>query len=334
MLYDRILVDTANIFYRLQNGQGTSLIITRKMINFIEQEIKPHLTKDGILYLLFDPISLSDLGESKNFTVPLNNRKKILADYKEGRIYSPLYLESIELFRKYYIYRGEKIKLLYSDEFESDDYVEPLLESFNKDWALDSCSRNVALCTTDYDFAKYILESNKRKVHMINSSFDKPVTVDQFEGLFQFKPSIAANTVFKALFGDRSDHIVGALFIKKAKFNTNIKTTARDYIKSISDNNYTLDDVILQFKNANFMQINKKQDKSAFDMLYLAMSIVDLKIPILEKFFTNIRVIKSALNGRKLDDFIHSNPEQPKINEIVHQSIFGAKFSTLFGKTS
>jgi 5'-3' exonuclease len=302
------------------------------MINFIEQEIKPHLTEDGILYLLFDPISLSDLGESKNFTVPLNNRKKILADYKEGRSYSPLYLDSIELFRKYYIYRGDHIKLLYSDEFEADDYAEPLLEQFDKEWSFDSAGRNIAIISTDYDFAKYILNTNGRKVHLINGPFDKPVTVDQFESLFQFKPTIAANTVYKALFGDKSDHIVGALFIKKAKFNTNIKTIARDYIQYVSNNKLTLQDVIQQFKNANFMQINAKQQKTEFDMLYLSMSIVDLKIPILEKFFTNIRVIRSALAGKNVDTFTHCNQEQPKINDIVHQSIFGAKFTTLFGK--
>jgi hypothetical protein len=332
MLYDRILVDTANIFYRLQNGQKTSLQITRKMINFIEQEIKPHLNKDGILYLLFDPISLSDLGESKNFTVPLNNRKKILADYKEGRTYSPLYLESIELFRKYYIYRGDFVKLIYSDEFECDDFVEPLLELFEKEWENSKGQKSVALCTTDYDFAKYISKNNTRRVDLINSSFDKPFMVEQFEDLFQFKPTIAANTIFKALFGDRSDHIVGALFIKKAKFNTNIKVVARDYIQDISRNNYTLDEVIKQFKNANFMQSNNKQDKSAFDMLYLAMSIVDLKIPILEKFYSNIKVIKSALAGKKIERFIHCNQEQPKINDVIHQSIFGTKFTTIFGK--
>jgi hypothetical protein len=333
LIYDKIIVDVANVFYRLQNGSKTSLQVTRKMINFIEQEIKPHLTADGELYLLFDPISLSDLGENKNFAIPLNNRKKILADYKEGRTYSPLYLESIELFRKYYIYRGNSVKLLYSDEFEADDYLQPLLVQFHEQWKSDSKHRNVALISTDYDWCRYIIDSKGRKVHLINNSFDNPFTVEQFEGLFQFKPTIAANTIYKALFGDKSDHIVGALFIKKAKFNTNIKTTARDYIQFVSNNNYTIEDVLDQFKNANFMQINKKEDKTVFDMLYLAMSIVDLKIPVLEKFFTNIRIIRSALSETDLERFIHCNPEQPKINDVMHQSIFGIKFAQIFGKT-
>lgn len=336
MVYSKILADVANIFYRLQNssqnGSKTSLQIVKKMINFIEQEIKPHLAKDGSLYLLFDPLSYSDLGESKNFSVPLNNRKKILADYKEGRTYSPLYLESIELFRKYYIYRGKTIKLVYSNEHEADDFVEPLLALFEKEWKDSNSAHNIALITTDYDWAKYILNTKLRKVHLINTSFDKPMAVDQFESLFQFKPTIAANTVYKALFGDKSDHITGALFIKKAKFNINIKIVARDYIQFISNNNYSLDEVIKQFKTANFMQINKVENKTAFDMLFLAMSIVDLKIPVLEKFYMNLKVIRSALADRNIEPFIHCNPEQQKTNEILHQSIFGARFSTTFGK--
>jgi 5'-3' exonuclease len=150
--------------------------------------------------------------------------------------------------------------------------------------------------------------------------------------VFQFKPTIAANVVYKALFGDKSDNITGALFIKKARFNINAKTLARDYIQHISKDRLELDEVIKEFKSANFMQINNKKDKTAFDMLYLTMNIVDLKTPILEKFFTNIQVIRSALTGKKIDDFVHSNPEKIKTNEILHQSIFGIKFSTQFGK--
>jgi 5'-3' exonuclease len=302
------------------------------MVNFIEQEIKPHLTKDGDLYLLFDPLSLSDLGETKNFAVPLNDRKKILSDYKEGRDYHSMFFDSIELFRKYYIHRGDKIKLVYSDEYEADDYVEPLLEQFDKEWQFDSHSRHVALLSTDLDWARYIFKEGGRRVDLVNSSFQTPFSVDQFVELFQFKPTIAANVVYKALFGDKSDNIIGALFIKKARFSVNAKILARDYIQYVSKNELTLDDVIKEFKTANFMTINNKVDKTAFDMLYLTMNIVDLKTPIMEKFYTNIQVIRSALQGRSIKDFVHSNPEQVKTNEILHQSIFGIKFATQFGK--
>jgi hypothetical protein len=302
------------------------------MINFIEQELKPHLAKNGVLYILFDPISYSDLGESKNFAVPLNNRKKILADYKANRVYSPLYLESIELFRKYYIHRGESIKLVYSDEYEADDYVEPLLDIFEDEWKNDDKPKSIAMISTDLDFCRYIHRDPKRRIELINEGFQNPYTVKQFEDIFQFKPTIAANTVYRALFGDKSDCIQGALFIKKAKFNMNVKVLARDYIQMISKSDMTLNDVINQFKTAKFLDINNRVDKSVFDLLFLAMSIVDLKTPILEKFYTNIRVIRTPLEGRRILNYIHCNPIQEKLNEVVHQAIFGIEFKNQFGR--
>jgi hypothetical protein len=302
------------------------------MITFTEQEVMSHLTKDGELYILFDPISMSDLGESKNFAVNLNERKKILSDYKAGRTYSTLYYDTIELYRKYFLYKGDKIKLVYSDEYEADDFVEPLLKQFEDEWVNETGAKSVALCTTDYDFSKYISSKPKRKVDMINNGFNSPFSTEQFEAMFQFQPSPTANTIYKSLFGDQSDNITGALFMKKVKFNVNIKTIARDYIKDINANKWTLDDVIKQFKTATFANVNKKADKTPFDMLYLNMSVIDLKVPILEKFYTNIKVIKSALQDKDIAPYVHNNPLNAKFNDIVYQSIFGKKFTTIFGK--
>ena len=303
------------------------------MINYVEGEVKSRLNKDGILYILFDPVSYSDLGESKNFYYSINERKKILSDYKANRTYSPIYLETIELFRKYYLYRGDSIKLLYSDEYEADDYVEPLIAQIKDGWKFMSTCKNVALITTDYDFAGYIHDKPNVIVHMINGDFDKPFTVSQFEQLFQFKPTIAANILYKALFGDKSDNIVGTLLMKKAKFGNNIKVLCRDYLQQVADSNVTIDEVIQQFKDANFQSVNKKEDRDAFDLLYLSLSLVDLKVPVFQTLFTNIRVIRSALSGKSLEPYMHCNAENNVINDVVYKSIYGIPYKQLFGRT-
>ncbi len=320
MLYDAILVDSANLFYRLKKQSTTALEVIKKMINYMDNEVFSHIKNDGTVYILFDPISYTDLGESKSFYYPLNERKVILSDYKSNRKYSNIYLETIELFRKYYLHRGEKVKLAYSDSHEADDYVEPLLELYK--------DKTVALISNDHDFAGYI----SKDVHMINESFDKPFTVEEFEKLYEFKPTVAANIVYKSFFGDRSDNITGAIFIKKAKFNVNVKVMCRDYILSVVEKNMTIDEVINQFKTANFKDINDKETKDTFDTLYLTLSIVDLRAPVLDTFLRNVQIIRSSLSGKSIDKYLHSNPVNECLNDIIQKSIYGIPFKQVFGR--
>ena len=322
MVYDVIIIDTANLYYRLKKNSKSSIDIIKKINNFIDGEVKSKLNPNGTLYFLFDPISYSDLDESKSFYYSLNERKQLLPDYKSGRTYSPLYLETIELLRKYYLYRGDKIKLVYSDQFEADDFVEPILDMHQHE--------SVALISTDYDLASYI--SNNPIVHLINDSFNKPFTVEQFEKLFQFKPTIATNTMFKALFGDKSDNITGVLQIKKVKFSNNIKILCKEYLQELSAKNTTLNDAVEQFKTATFLKINDIKEKSAFDHLYLNLSIADLKVPVFSQLHTNIKIIRSALTGQDIEKFTHSNPINNSINDVIHKSIYGIPFSNSFGR--
>jgi len=327
MIYDSIIVDLANLFYRLKGNLNSSLEITRKMVNYTEDEIKKYLKKDGILYILFDPISFSDLGEQKSFHYGLSDRKKILPDYKANREYSKNYFDTVELYRKYYTYRGENIQLLYSDEHEADDFVEPLINR------LKQPNFTIALLSNDLDWARYIIEdSNGFNCYLINESFKKPFTKKMFLATYKFNPTPAANTIYKAFFGDKSDNIEGAIFIKKAKFITNIKILCLEYIQYVSNNNLTINDVLNQFKKVSFFEVNNKKDKNNFDKLYLALKAVDLKVPVINKFFDNIKIIRSSLEGRELEPYIHWNKENNKINDIVHQSIFGIDFQKYFGK--
>jgi hypothetical protein len=320
LIFDDILIDTANLFYRLKGNTKNSLDITKKLINFTEDS-KKYLKKEGTLWLLFDPLSYSDLGKSKAF-INDTERKKILPDYKANRKYSDLYLETIELYRKYYFYRGEFIKLVYSDEYEADDYVEPILD-MNK-------NHKVALISNDLDWARYISDD----VYLINKNFDKPFTVEEFCKTFQFYPSKCANTFYKALFGDKSDNIPGAIFIKKAKFicSDGIKMLCLQFLKYINENDLQLDDVIHTIKTQTYYKIADKKDKTPFDELCLQLKSNDLKLPMLQTLYDNIAIIRSELEGKNIDDMIHFNPENETTNSIIYQSIYGISFKNIFGR--
>ena len=157
MLYDYIVIDSANLFYRCLKNNESAEQVVRKMISFTE-DLRQSL-KDT-LYIIFDPISEYDLGESKSFKFPSSERKKIDENYKANRQYSSAYYQSIVLYKKYYTYRGDKVKTIYSQEFEADDFVEPLLDMLKKEFDEKhpdgGHTLNIALVTTDYDFSRYI----------------------------------------------------------------------------------------------------------------------------------------------------------------------------------
>ena len=229
MLYDYIVIDSANLFYRCLGKNEAAEQVVRKMISFTE-DLRQSL--NDTLYIIFDPISEYDLGESKSFKFPSSERKKIDENYKANRQYSSLYYQSIILYKKFYTYRGDKVKTIYSQEYEADDFIEPLLEMIGP-------NKKVALISTDYDWSRYISDD----VHMINKGLDKPYSIKDFEEKFLFKPTKASITLYKALYGDESDNIKGSIYLDKTKLVNNIKELCYNYIKEAADMNKSLEDV-------------------------------------------------------------------------------------------
>jgi 5'-3' exonuclease len=328
LIYNHIIVDISNLFYRIKGSCKNSLDITKKLISYTEGDIKKNLHKDGTIWILFDPLSYSDLGENKAFINGME-RKELLPDYKANRKYSDLFLETIELYRKYYFYRGDKIKLVYSDLYEADDFVEPILDNIKSEKQY-----SVAMISTDLDWSRYIENSEKRIIHLINKGFNTPFTTEEFEKIYQFKPTKTAIILFKALFGDKSDNIQGVISIKKAKFicSEGVKLLCLNFLNYTNELELTLDEIIKKFKTSVYYEVQNKKEKDAFDILYLQLKINDLKLPIMQTFYTNISIIRSQLEGKNIDDLIHSNPENETINSVVYQSIFGISFKNIFGK--
>ena len=318
MLYDYIVIDSANLFYRCLGENETAEQVVRKMISFTE-DLRQSLS--DTLYIIFDPISEYDLGESKSFKFPSSERKKIDENYKANRQYSSLYYQSILLYKKFYTYRGDKVKTIYSQEYEADDFVEPLLEMIGP-------NKKVALVTTDYDWSRYISDD----VHMINKGLDKPYSIKDFEEKFLFKPTKASITLYKALYGDESDNIKGSIYLDKTKLVNNIKELCYNYIKEVADTNKSLEDVEKDLKQGYKFDA-AHIGETPLEQLLFAFHMNSKQVNIIDKTILNMSIVRSLLEGKDISKYIHSNPEKPEYNSIIRQSIFKVDTKSWFGKT-
>ena len=318
MLYDYIVIDSANLFYRCLGENETAEQVVRKMISFTE-DLRQSLS--DTLYIIFDPISEYDLGESKSFKFPSSERKKIDENYKANRQYSSLYYQSILLYKKFYTYRGDKVKTIYSQEYEADDFVEPLLEMIGP-------NKKVALVTTDYDWSRYISDD----VHMINKGLDKPYSIKDFEEKFLFKPTKASITLYKALYGDESDNIKGSIYLDKTKLVNNIKELCYNYIKEVADTNKSLEDVEKDLKQGYKFDATHIGE-TPLEQLLFAFHMNSKQVNIINKTILNMSIVRSLLEGKDISKYIHSNPEKPEYNSIIRQSIFKVDTKSWFGKT-
>lgn len=322
LLYDNIIIDSANLFYRLQKENEKSNAIIKKMIAFIDDDSKKHLKQNGTIYLVFDPIGKNTLNEEKSFHVQTySTRKNINSKYKAKRTYSSEYLGTIETLVKYYAYRGDGIKEVYSQSYEADDFIEPLIKMLNGD---------IALVSNDEDFARYIDEHT----FLINKGYDQPWTRQGFYEKYKFYPTPAANTLYKAFYGDSSDNITGCIFTKKSKFMTNIRKTCYNVIKDVSEKGTTIDEFLDEVRHIDYQSLIRKENKTDLDLLLIEFSITSQKEDTLGKMRQNIKLIRSLLEGKDISKFIHSNPENKKFNDIIRQSIYGLDTKSWFGKVS
>lgn len=316
-VYDAVIVDVANYIYRKRSTSGVKDLL-KVVINGISEDVRSRVRRNGVLYLLFDPIPPNDMGISKTFQYS-GFRKEILPDYKSDRVMDKAVIDCERIVKNYFSFSDSSIVCVYSDRYEADDYVGGIVESIEG---------SIALLTTDEDWCRYL----RRGVDVINDKWDEPFTREDFKRKFQFYPTAAANTLYKAIFGDRSDGITGAVFIKKAKFTCPIKEIARDLIKEVSKNETTLEDFVSKWNSTKYLDIVDEKT-SPFKEFYTAFTSVDQKAPILDTLMSNIRVVSSALKGQEWLQYSHPGTEEKVKFDLLHESIFGIPFIKSFGRT-
>lgn len=301
MLFKYVLIDVFNLAYR-KSSSNNCVQIANDVIDFINIDVKKRLDPDGAVYLLFDPLPKSDLGLSKAFKYSPRMRKEIVGSYKKNRTYNPQVGEAISLLKKYYTFRGDKYKMVISDDLEADDYVEQLIGM------LDG---NIALITTDCDWCRYISD----KVVMINRGFDDPYTKDEYTKEFGIVPTIATVTLKKAIYGDKSDNIE-SIFAGK-KFNSSALEDISDImLVYIANENMSFKEVEKHIKGAEFTRLFKIKDRNPLEEFEYELLAVDTSIASpFSALLDNIRVIKSRCDDVK--KYITFAPENKKYNDLM-----------------
>jgi len=166
-------------------------------------------------------------------------------------------------------------------------------------------------------------------VHIINNAFKKPYSENDFEKEFGFAPTPAANDLYKGLFGDSADRIVGAVFSKKAKFPVPIKTLGLEAVKYVSKNDLTHEDIE---KIMDVQWFDSVENLDPLRTLFRAFKIAEPRIDAVERLKKNLSVIKARCDD--VSKFTSWNEERPKVNAIIGAAIKGEKtpFSKKFGK--
>lgn len=275
MTYRTFIIDMFNLAYKKKSKIADPKQTANNVINFIEEEVKQRLEPNGKIYLTFDPLPKSDLGMEKNFKFS-PDRKEINKDYKSNRVHDEVVLTALKLLRKYYTYRGNEYLTVISSFLEADDYVEGLVNLEEEGM--------IALISTDMDWARYISD----RVHMINNTFDKPYTKQDFFDEKGYFPTIAAITLDKAIFGDKSD-CIEPILTKKNKIYKDSSDFIRALIKEASKTDVTLKDIENVFEYAQSVDLMGKAEKSHVEDI---IAIISVSNNAMEAFHNNIRLIK------------------------------------------
>lgn len=289
MVYDAVLVDVFNLYYRRARYalDNSAIALSNSMIDYIEREVKKHQAKDKPFYLLFDPIAKNDLGLDNSFRFS-TERKDIMANYKANRKKNPGLLQVVDTIRKYYSHRGNEVVEVISSKYEADDYVETIIKDLGP-------SAKVAMVTTDLDWARFLSDN----VSMINEGFDKPFTSKAFIDKYNFIPTVASVSMFKALFGDASDNIQGALMTKKLKNARAVKLKAFEFVQELGNNKSLLDDVEERLKKYVFAELIEKENKSKEEAFVLELLSTDPKFSLQSTVDLNLQVIKTRCKDYK-----------------------------------
>lgn len=314
MIYDSILIDIFNIAYRKNTKvmDNDPVMIANAVINYIEGDVKSHLTTDGNLYLLFDPIPeilKSDLGLSKNFKY-MTARQEISSAYKSNRVGNPGVIEALKLLRKFYTFKGEHVKTCICRSLEADDFVEGIVAKE---------TGNIALITNDSDWARYISD----RVHMINKDFDTPYTKTEYFNEFGVIPTIAGVILRKAIYGDETDCIKPIINAKKLYTIDNMEIISKNLIQFVTSNDMTIDEVVAEMKDVDYNESLKNSlnltpiSRFMFNLYGSDLINIEIKVDsVVETLFNNIRVIKSRCKDPY--KYVIWKPDNPNYNKMLN----------------
>lgn len=288
MLFDAIAVDVFNLYHKKKVKAGPTVIsMANEVINFIETELVPKLNEKSDLkkvYLLFDPLPENDGGISKSFKFFLpaskTTRKQILRKYKTGRAEDKMALDTLQLVKMYYAFRGKTYAIIMSPYLEADDYVEPIVQS--------NPGKKILLFSSDMDWSRYI----SADVLMCTGNPSELFGVEEFSQKFGYLPSVTSVTVYKALHGDPSDGIPSAITPEKARNCLPCEELALTYASELANSREALDDVLYRVKKYTFRELFALKNRNTEQELFYRMVCNDEE-NMVRNFLQNVQVIRS-----------------------------------------
>ncbi len=332
-MYSVIIVDTFNMYFGRKKGNSTADAIN--IINYIETDVKRHLEPNGKLILLFDPIPKVNLQEKYFKTYAA--RAEISPNYKANRKKNPKDIDALSLIYQYFDSR-EGCYIAKDSTLEADDFVEGLVAKFP--------TESIALVTTDMDWARFLSgervvivqtpRTKKSEVVIHGIDWDNPFTEASYKEKHGYRPTIASVTLHKALFGDDSDNISGALCEpkpitkgdtkrKKIKFFTpDLKELAKTWVSDVAESGESLKDVLARIKTYNWTNL-LEAPQTAEKRVVSAMEVADTQktvtLPI-STFTNNVRLIQTRCKDVNL--YIRKTSEQKSVKAYI-DNILGYK---------
>lgn len=308
MVFDHIIIDCFNLAYRCFDESKPKNEIARKMIYFIEVECKKHKTDSTVFHFLYDPIPKENAPLERAYRHNPNSRRYIDDKYKATRKLHWKVIPILRLFMRYYEFRGENYKSYVSYEYEADDYVESLLKT---------TTGNVALITTDEDWCRYITD----KIVMFPGSLDKPFSIASYVEKYGFNPTVASVTLYKAIFGDKSDNIIGIFSNKKIRLISNVQNVTKMMLVYIANEKLTLKEVVKALKYRNIKDLYSSGQKSALeDFIYELHIIESTRDDPFNIILDNIALIESKC--KNANDYVHYKEENPRYNKLMEEMLF------------
>lgn len=205
--YSRIIVDTSNIFYRINAIYKVSVKDPKPLLDGYIKWINGLEKNTNDICLLFDPIA-----SKYNKEEIQNNRKRMNADYKANRDNDSevaiLRATCLERLFDYYVLEENrlngKIRVFHNPEFEADDYAEKLSEK-----------GDVLFCTSDKDYCRFMEKGPLLYKGLALNKRDNIMEVEDYIYRHKYVPTPSTVTLMKALYGDKSDNITGAFKTKE-----------------------------------------------------------------------------------------------------------------------
>lgn len=243
LIYDKIIVDASNFFYRvaalylkdLTLEAATTLMKNNTVFSQYKSVIKNLKVQTlGEIKLLFDPM-LSNGN--------MSTRLKLKEGYKINRDkntpVAQLKRDTLEkLYSDFIVDPQPRIDVYHDVSYEADDFAEKLTEE-------GKC----LLVTSDEDFTRYLEKDRvEMLIHGLSINEENIFTAEDFEKKYGFKPTIASVTFWKALVhGDVSDNIVSVFKNPNTKIIRTAVEEMEQIIKELGEGLMSLEEAKTQY---------------------------------------------------------------------------------------